>query len=119
MSREIKFRIWTGEKMVFGPTDNNPNSSWVLALASTVEYPPQQYTGIKDKYGTDIYEGDIVRIVKEYPYGIKTMQREIAWASKGGWHPIGTLCDNLHEYLHDVNGKNCSEVVGHIYKTLN
>ena len=59
--REIKFRIWDGNKM-HQPEHtncskkilnfkNNHHSNWI----------PMQFTGIRDKYGKEIYESDIVR----------------------------------------------------------
>lgn len=47
--REIKFRAWDGinKKMIYGPTPDNPSSSWVLALPD--EIIKMQYTGLKDE----------------------------------------------------------------------
>lgn len=74
MSREIKFRVWNqnakgwvlnngnGEKFgVFGPLNTLTNSFGEDGLVY------QQYTGLKDSTGKEIYEGDIVfTIYPEY-----------------------------------------------------
>tara|TARA_B100000965_G_C19443094_1_gene691791 strand:- start:415 stop:816 length:402 start_codon:yes stop_codon:yes gene_type:complete len=61
--REIKFRAWDtiNKKMIYGPTADNPSSSWILALPDD-RFVKMQYTGLNDSYGhgKEIYEGDIV-----------------------------------------------------------
>ena len=56
--REIKFRAWYNNEML-------PPQSIVFLIKSNLklegDFPLMQYTGLKDKNGKEIYEGDILR----------------------------------------------------------
>jgi uncharacterized phage protein (TIGR01671 family) len=47
-------------KMIFGPTDENPNSSWVMVLSQSNNLPLMMYSTFNDKKGVKIFEGDIL-----------------------------------------------------------
>ena len=80
--REIKFRAWDNlnKRMITSGIFFN-NTLMQLKTAPNIEL--MQYTGLKDKNGKEIYEGDIVE-VSYYDYteeGCELSNHQVVWCN--------------------------------------
>ena len=113
--REIKFRAWDGKAKdwhTFEITDNLFESQQAISfglLGGQVESLVwQQYTGLKDRNGVEIYEGDIIT---QDGYA-----QHVQWSDMGAWWALVNI-PNVHSgnHLSALDFDEC-EVIGNIYE---
>jgi hypothetical protein len=108
--REIKFRAWNSEeKTMLKPFDLSSNPKyWCDNLK---DYPLMQYTGLKDKNGVEIYEGDIVKY-KTFYYG-----KEKEHIIEVKWEKEATDLFGEPDFIGFLARWEGGEVIGNIYET--
>lgn len=128
MNREIKFRAWDKDSKIMKNIEfislplNKPNGKDICAtdledndISEWIyDYKLMQYTGLKDKNGVEIYEGDIVSsedyIIGEVIYGDDSCNYSGCWLvkTKRNQMLLNDYRDEFGAYM---------QVIGNIYET--
>lgn len=122
--RELKYRAWDGKKMIEDVVPASETSiiefyeyEWQETEVEAVE----QYTGLKDKNGKDIYEGDVVDVIS--PTKLRGVEEHKIWVCRFGIKRAGFVLNRetnsriFSLTFGEINAKNIAvEVIGNIHE---
>lgn len=112
MNREIKFRAWSqlGDEMLY-QADLRHLALAEFELESNLVW--LQYTGLKDKNGVEIYEGDVIRCKMTFEGGFLPHIGQIVYDTEHGAFATLNLggVTLLHNHL-----LSSAEIIGNIYE---
>ena len=114
MNREIKFRIWNDydKKMIYWNELLKSNLANIFTIPSYNKWL-MQYTGLHDKKGKEIYEGEIVYCQTKYGKA-KAIIKFIEGKFVAYWNSALTHSENGHHIAcYEINKR--FEVIGNEY----
>ena len=112
----MKYRIWDREsktynnKALFVAQDGKVNQG-IYLMQEQDNYIIEQYTGINDINGNEIYVGDIIKVIEEDYY----LNYYIVWDKEFLEFSCKYLSGDNWDNLYEVNECNDIEIIGNIH----
>lgn len=133
MKREIKFRAWDERWEVMYENfqfikSGDENNDWIVFTASNIPFDSNwkdnpflrqqlkimQYTGLKDKEGTEIYEGDVCTLFTDSPSEVLFIDGAFGYMSNGGDYFISFAQNSWFKWHKSKSDE--IKVIGNIYQ---